>query len=1000
MTLIRTILFTLALLAVSNIQAASYYTGRLEDSRAVYLSAPQFHVQGDGVADDTDALQGAIDKVQETTGQGILFIPQARYRISKTVYIWPGIRLIGYGRQRPVLVLGDNTSGFQAGLSYMLFFAGSRPGAGPFSRGFMFQKPTPDEIAEAQREFARYSSRRQAPGEKPADANPGTFYSAMSNIDIEIGAGNPGAAALRAHYAQHCFLAHMDFHIGSGLTGIQDGGNLAEDLHFYGGQYGIVTGKPSPGWQFTVVDSSFEGQSQAAIKEHEAGLTLIRPTFQRVPTAIDPMYADELWMKDGRLEDISGPAVVISDENSPRTEINFEGITCRHVPVFASFRESGKAIRGPSDLYSVAVFSHGAHYRNINAAGTIEEIFQASPLTRMPSPVPSDVPAPPAQATWVNVQSLGVKGDGEVDDTAALQRAINAHRTLYFPEGAYRVTDTIQLRPDTVLIGLHPSATRIVLPDGTPAFAGIGNPKSLIEAPRDGTDIVMGLGLYTSGANPRAVAAKWMAGPNSLMNDVRFLGGHGTFKLNGLSEDIYNNTHTADPNPDRHWDSQYPSLWITNGGGGTFMDIWTPSTFAQAGMLISDTTTEGRVYQMSSEHHVRNEIQIRNASNWSIYALQTEEERGESAFALPLEIDNSSHITIANLHQYRVVSSYQPFPYAVKISRSRDIHFRNLHCYSDSKVSFDSAVFDETGGTEVRQREFAFLNISDEALPSATDSAEETRLTDKKVERLAGGFFNISGGAADKNGNLYFVDAHWQRIYRWSAEKRGLRLVRDNPLEPVNLAFDQSGNLLVISYAGKGTVYSFKPDAPGDDIALLKPEPARNRPGATAVVPVEVWRNEHDFERAVPVKKPYQFVSPDGTTFIPAGEDFVTGQLYYGSKIHDLLRAFGLSPAVPGKHLYLCDENEEKTYDATIGDDGSFSNLKPFAERGGEAVTTDKNGNVYIAAGQIYMYSAQGKLIDMIRVPERPTGLVFGGKDGNTLYVLARTSLYARRAIQ
>jgi len=449
MTFSRTILFTLALLAAGAVQAPSYYTDRLEDSRAVYLSAPQFQVRGDGVGDDTDAVQAAIDKVQETTGQGIVFVPQARYRISKTVYIWPGVRLIGYGKQRPAFVLGDNTPGFQTGPSYMLFFAGGRPGAGPFSRGFMFQNPTPDEIAEAQRQFARYSSRRQAPGEKPADANPGTFYSAISNIDIEIGAGNPGAAAVRAHYAQHCFLAHMDFHLGSGLTGIQDGGNLAEDLHFYGGQYAIVTRKPSPGWQFTIIDSSFEGQSQAAIKEHEAGLTLIRPTFKRLPTAvaIDPNYADEFWMKDGRLEDISGPAVVISDENSPRTEINFEGITCRHVPVFASFRESGKAIRGPSDLYSVAVFSHGARYENINAAGKIEEIFQATQLSAMPSPMPSDVPGPPAQATWVNVQSLGVKGDGEVDDTAALQQAISGNRTLYFPEGAYRVTDTIQLRP-------------------------------------------------------------------------------------------------------------------------------------------------------------------------------------------------------------------------------------------------------------------------------------------------------------------------------------------------------------------------------------------------------------------------------------------------------------------------------------------------------------------------------------------------------------------------
>ena len=221
-----------------------------------------------------------------------------------------------------------------------------------------------------------------------------------------------------------------------------------------------------------------------------------------------------------------------------------------------------------------------------------------------------------------------------------------------------------------------------------------------------------GIGLYTNGINPRAVAAKWMAGRDSMMDDVRFLGGHGTIDPNATAEEsskawekIYNNTHTADSDLDRRWDGQYPSLWIT--GGGTFVDIWTPSTFAQAGLYISDTSTEGRIYELSSEHHVRNEVVLHNASNWQIYALQTEEERGESGFALPLEIRDSSNITIANLHMYRVVSSYQPFPYAIKVANSQNIRFRNVHCYSDSKVSFDNAVYDQThnaGGTATRIR--------------------------------------------------------------------------------------------------------------------------------------------------------------------------------------------------------------------------------------------------------------------------------------------------------
>ena len=74
-----------------------------------------------------------------------------------------------------------------------------------------------------------------------------------------------------------------------------------------------------------------------------------------------------------------------------------------------------------------------------------------------------------------------------------------------------------------------------------------------------------------------------------------------------------------------------------------------------------------------------------------------------------------------------------------------------------------------------------------------------------------------------------------------------------------------------------------------------------------------------------------------------------------------------------------------------------MKDLKLFAEQGGESVATDAAGNVYIAAGQIFAYSPAGKDIGEIRVPERPINLVFGGKDGRTLFILARTSLYSVR---
>ena len=44
-----------------------------------------------------------------------------------------------------------------------------------------------------------------------------------------------------------------------------------------------------------------------------------------------------------------------------------------------------------------------------------------------------DIPALPAMATWVNLRELGAKGDGETDDTKAIQEAIDKYDNIYVP---------------------------------------------------------------------------------------------------------------------------------------------------------------------------------------------------------------------------------------------------------------------------------------------------------------------------------------------------------------------------------------------------------------------------------------------------------------------------------------------------------------------------------------------------------------------------------------
>ncbi|HTN40158.1 MAG TPA: glycoside hydrolase family 55 protein, partial [Asticcacaulis sp.] len=375
----------IAVTPVLSVAGVSAYQTRPDDPMALTVKAV-----GDGKADDTAAIQAVIDTAAKSGAGSIVWLPSGRYRITRTLLVPPAVRLFGVGAQRPRLILADKTPGFDKGVETMVTFTG----ADQYASG-----PVPVPVPSAM------------PGTPDVrDANSGTFYSALSNIDFEIGEGNPAAAGVRFRVAQHGYLSHIDFHIGSGFAGIYQAGNEAEDLHFYGGRYGIVSEKTSPAWQFTLIDSAFEGQEKAAIREHEVDLTLINVRISNAPIGIDidQGYSDSLWGKNVRFENVSEAAVVISNENSPFTQIGFDNALARGVPVFARFRDSGKTVKGPGAVYRVSAFNYGLKIDNLGEMGQFATIFQAEPLARLPRPAKPVLPALPPVRQWVNVRTQGV----------------------------------------------------------------------------------------------------------------------------------------------------------------------------------------------------------------------------------------------------------------------------------------------------------------------------------------------------------------------------------------------------------------------------------------------------------------------------------------------------------------------------------------------------------------------------------------------------------------
>jgi hypothetical protein len=966
--------------------------------------------KGDGRADDSAALQDAIDAASAKPGGGLVFLPAGRYRISRTIFLWPGVRVFGVGAARPRILLGDATPGFQKGVANMVIFAGAKPDP---ARRVPF--PPPGSV----------------PFNKDvADANSGTFYSAMSNIDFEIGRGNPAATAIRFHAAQHAYLSHMDFDIGSGLAGLYQVGNAAQDLHFKGGRYGILAEKTSPAWGFVLLDSTFEGQRDAAIREHEAGLTLVNVAMRNTPVGIDidRGYGDWLWGKDVRFENVSRAGVVISNENNVYTQVGFENAVAANTPVFARFRDSGGTEPGRGRAYRVASFTHGLTLPGLGQMGAYKTEMKAETIPNLPAPRAAAIRALPATSEWMNVRALGARGDNATDDTAAIQKAIDSHRVVYFPAGFYRVADTLKLRPDSVLIGLHPSLTQIVLPDGTPGYQGAGAPKALLASADKGDAIVSGLGLNTGGINPRATALLWTAGAKSLVEDVKFQGGHGTNLADGTRFNPYNANATADADPAKRWAGQYPSLWVTNGGGGTFSNLWSPSTYAYSGIYVSDTQTPGHVYQASVEHHVRTEISLNRVANWEFLAPQTEEEAGEGEDTVSLEIRGSRDILLANYHAYRVTRTRRPAAAAVKVYNSRDIRFRNVAVNGESgfptcdengcatflrltKYPYENAIQDLTSGLEARERQFAVLDLTADP-PSVAPSVFPAGA---RVEKLADGFYSLGGGAVDAAGTLYFTDRRHQRIYSWS-DARKLSIVRDNTLDPINLAVDGSGDLLVLSSDGRdGTVYSFKPGSPDTEVTVIPPTPAAEHPGAATVLPVNWWNNgefkdqldletyqfttlAEMFARDMARPKPKEYVSPDGSLALPAYRVFQQGPPdFRGLRFSDALDTYGFTTAKPGQRVFVTNSSENKTYSGLVGQQGAVTDLKPFADRGGESVAMDREGRVYVANGQVFVYAPDGRELGRVDIPERPLQLVFGGPDKRTLFVLTHHALYAVR---
>lgn len=743
----------------------SFYTGKIEDESAIYFDADHFNISSDGIVDVSDELQKAVNMVVEEYGYGIVFVPEGKYLLSKTIYIPKAVRIIGYGEKRPEFILKDNALNFNIS---------KEDDKGHFRYLFWFVDRVVTEGTNV----------------NANDANPGTFYSAMSNVNINLGRENDYAVAFRTHYAQHAFLAHITINVNSGMAGIYDVGNEMEDIEIVGGNYGIITTKCSPGWPFVMVDTKFENQKKAAIFTREAGLTIVRTDVKNVPQFVEVQdgFFEKLYIEDSIFKNVD-KLLNIALENNSLTSIYVKNCYLEKCNVIVSYKNTENTIDNKYDCAHINEYIHGITASDEYPEKQIKDILYIGEKQIDYNVLYTDLKTLPEVKQWINVKKNGLIGDGVTDDTKVLKELIEKYTYLYFPQGEYLLTDTIKLKDDTVIIGLNPVSTKFILKDNAERFTGYGKGIAFIESGK--SNILFGIGIETGGKNPRAIGLKWNGDIDSYINDVKMFGGHGNLvKGTGAFEMPYNSTRTADSNPERMWDYQYPSIVVN--GGGVIKDVWSASPYVTAGITIENTDTPGKIYCMSLEHHCRHELLMNNVKNWTIYGIQTEEEVAEGEFARPIELHNCEDITFAMTYHFRTIFVNKPYDYCVKTFDCKNISFINAHNFSQMKYTIDNYLLDVNSNVEIRTWQATKIDIKGNV-------GRNIRITKtNEPQKLYSGFRFPDGGICNQKGDFYFVDSLDKKIYCVDGKDYKLTEIFESPYKINSVGFDTNDRIIIV----------------------------------------------------------------------------------------------------------------------------------------------------------------------------------------------------------
>ena len=252
-----------------------------------------------------------------------------------------------------------------------------------------------------------------------------------------------------------------------------------------------------------------------------------------------------------------------------------------------------------------------------------------------------------------------------------------------------------------------------------------------------------------------------------------------------------------------------------------------------------------------------------------------------------------------------------------------------------------------------------------------------------KAGKLAGDFKFTEGPAGDAVGDVYFSDIPNNRILKWSLDGK-LSTFLENSGGANGLYFDKNGNLL----ACQGDARRLVSISPQGEITAL----ADQYNGKKFNSPNDLW---------IDPKGGVYFTDPRYGNREGMEQD--GEHVYYLTPnrkavirvISDMVRPNGLIGTPNGRTLYVTDNGAGKTYSYRVNKDSTLTDKQLFAPEGADGMTIDNKGNVYLTTNAVAVYDQKGTKIEEISVPEHPANVTFAGQDNDTLFITARTSLYA-----